>query len=327
MKYGPIKFGILAIFIGFFVCLAPNANAAIKVNDGDINVEMTPENPEAYTDVRIKVSSFATDLNKASIDWKIDNKMVLSGVGRTSYTFKTGAPNTTTVINVNITPQEGLAITRQIIVRPSEIEMLWQAVDSYTPAFYKGKALPVQEGKIKVVAYPNTVNVAKANKKNFVYTWTRNNNAAQDASGYGKDSFTFKNDVLTDTENIGLSVSSVDNSYNAVGRLNVNLSLPKLLFYKKSPINGVLYDEALTGSATMNEDEMTLVAEPYFLNRNSNDLEYNWKINGAPIETPSKRTELTIRPSSRGGYATVALSIESITKLFQSVANNIKINL
>ncbi len=326
MKYRAIILGF-AMCLSIFVSMPNNLLAAFRINDGDINIEILPDNPEPYSDVTIKVSSFATDLNRANMEWKVNGKIVLAGTGRTSYSFQTQGPNTITTIDVNITPADGIAVNKQITVRTSEIEMLWQAIDSYTPAFYKGKALPIQEGRIKVVAFPNTVNVSKANKKSMVYGWSRNNSAVQSASGFGKDSFTFANNVLMNTENIKVSASSPDNSFNAIGSLGINISKPKLVFYKKSPINGILYDEALVGSATMIEEEMTVVAEPYFMNRNSSDLLYYWKINNNFIDTPSKRTELTIRPSSRGGYATIELSIESATKLFQSVANNIKINL
>lgn len=326
MKYKSIIFGLFVV-AGILLSLPNTSFGAFKVESSDINIETIPENPEPYSDVTIKVSSFATDLNKANIEWKIDNKTILDGTGRTSYTFRAPGPNTSTIINLNITPVEGVTITRQVIVRPSEIEMLWQAVDSYTPAFYKGKALPIQEGKIKVVAFPNTVNVAKANKKNMAYSWSRNSKADNNGSGYGKDSFTFTNSALVDTEKIKLVASTTDNTYSAVGSVNIRMANPKLIFYKKSPINGILYDEALLGSATMTEDEMTIVAEPYFFDRDSSDLLYNWKINNGAIDTPSKRTELTIRPSSRGGYATIGLSIESVTKLFQSINNNIRVNL
>jgi hypothetical protein len=325
MKYLAIT-ACLIIF-GVFI-YTPNAiGADIKVQSGDINIEMIPDNPEAYSEVTINLSSYATDLNRANIEWKIANKLVLGGIGRTSYTFTTGGVNTTTIVNVSIVPDDGIPITRQIIVRPSEIEMLWQAVNSYTPAFYKGKALPVQESVIKVVAFPNTINVAKANKKNMVYTWKLNDSAAQGTSGYGKDSFTFENNILKNTEHVTLSASMINNIYNATGMLDINIEKPKLLFYKKSPINGILYDEALANNVTMAEDEMTVVAEPYFMNRDSSDLEYNWKINNESIETPRKRTELTIRPASRGGYALIALSIESMTRLFQSVTNSIRVDL
>jgi len=79
----------------------------------------------------------------------------------------------------------------------------------------------------------------------------------------------------------------------------------------------------------MTEDEATVVAEPYFLayKGNENDFTYSWQINGQDIDTPTKKTELTIRPSSRGGYATVSATFENLTLLFQKVVGNLKIDL
>lgn len=321
---------IIILFVGLIVAVFStphNTNAEIKILESDINVEIVPENPRPYSDVTIKLSSYATDINSASIDWIVNNEKVLGGIGRATYSFKTNGPNSPTIIKVNIVPQGGVQISKQVLIQPSEIEMLWQAVNSYTPPFYKGKALPISEGQIRVVAFPNTINVAKADKKNMVYAWNLNDESMQNDSGYGKDSFVFQNSILLNKEKIKLSVSSVDSSYNATGSLEVGVASPKLIFYRKSPINGTLYNTAIDGSTTMYEDEMTIVAEPYFLNRNSGDLQYSWKINNDSIDAPSKETELTIRPSSRGGYATIDLSVESATKLFQSIKNNMRVNL
>lgn len=326
MRYQRFIIGLFMI-LGLFVFKTNTTFAVIKINNSDINTEIIPDTPQPYSDATVKITSYATDLNRSSIEWKVDRQVVLSGVGRTSYSFKTLGPNTATTIDIKIITPENITLNKQIVIRPSEIEMLWQATDSYTPPFYKGKALPIQEGSIKVVAFPNTINVSKANKKNMVYTWSLNNKSASGDSGYGKDSFVFQNNILLNKEKIKLSVSSIDNSYTATGAIDIETTNPRLIFYKKSPINGVLHNMAITNSATMFEDEMTILAEPYFLNRNSSDLQYNWKINNDSIPTPSKRTELTIRPSSRGGYARIDLSVESATKLFQSIKNNIKINL
>jgi len=74
---------------------------------------------------------------------------------------------------------------------------------------------------------------------------------------------------------------------------------------------------------------MTIVAEPYFLSLkgHENNFIYSWQINGERIATPSKKTELTIRPTSRGGYATIDVVIENLNELFQKVSNQLKLNL
>ena len=71
----------------------------------------------------------------------------------------------------------------------------------------------------------------------------------------------------------------------------------------------------------MTEDEMTLVAEPYFLAIKGAEKSFNyaWSINGNVVETPTNQTELTVRPESRGGYANLSFNIESLKLLFQNV--------
>ena len=124
-------------------------------------------------------------------------------------------------------------------------------------------------------------------------------------------------------------VSSADGLYNAVKNIDVPIVSPKIIFYKKLPTEGVLYGQALNNNYIMTEDEMTIVAEPYFLALKGNEysFEYQWKINGEDIATPTKKREVTIRPSSRGGYATIDLYMENLKTLFQEVGGSLKINL
>jgi hypothetical protein len=176
------------------------------------------------------------------------------------------------------------------------------------------------------VAMPNNQNV---NTSKIVYFWRNNYDAVESSSGTGRNSYTFKNNVLRKTENIGLSVSSTDGSYSASGSTSIPILNPEIVFYKKSPLEGVLYGQALNQETFMEEDEMTVKAEPYFLSiiNNTGDFDYNWQINNEDINTPRNRGELTIRPTSRGGYATINLAINSISRLFQTTSNNLRINL
>jgi hypothetical protein len=74
---------------------------------------------------------------------------------------------------------------------------------------------------------------------------------------------------------------------------------------------------------------MTIVAVPYFLATKgvSFNFNYSWDINGDPIKTPKKKTELTIKPTSRGGYADISITIESVSDLFQKVIGQLKLTL
>jgi len=301
----------------------------IGVQDSDITVETVPENPAPYQDVQINLSSFATDLNSSMIEWYSGNKVILAGYGKTSYSFKAQGPNTSTSIQVVITPSGSTThITKSIAINPTEIDILWEGLDAYTPPFYRGKSFPSSEGLIRAVAIPNS-NTIKSGKGNIVYNWRNGDSAAQSASGFNKDSYIFANNELNKKESISVTASSVDGKYRATEDADIPIVSPEMYFYEKSPTEGILYNKALSDDTFVSADEYSVVAAPYFLSLKGNESKYTyaWKINDADIDTPSKKIELTIRPSSRGGYATIDLSMENLSSLFQKVSKRLKLNL
>jgi hypothetical protein len=296
----------------------------IPLQSSDISVEMIPENPQPYQQVTVSLQSYSTDLNKANIVWRNASKVIQSGFGKTSYTFTALGPDIPLVFDITITPEGSIEkVTKRIVVSPSEIDVLWEAVDGYTPPFYKGKSFASAEGVIKTVAIPSS------NKGNVSYTWKSNSNTVLSASGFNKDSYVFKNSELSTKEKVTVNASSVNGTYNATRSIDIPIVSPKIIFYKKTPLEGILYNQALTNESFVSEDELTLVAEPYFLalNGNETNFTYDWKINGESIATPSKKTELTVRPSERGGYATISLMLENLNTLFQKVTAQIRVNL
>lgn len=331
MKIKKIQFFILSILVLGIInipCFSLAENQ-IDVTDGDINVSINPSNPIPYENITITISSYSTDLNKASISWQSENNTPLSGIGKTSYTIKAGAADISIPITININPVGGTnTITKQIYITPSEMDIMWEAVDGYTPPFYKGKSLPTSGSLIKVVAIPSS-NTIKTGSGSITYTWKNSDSVVEDASGYNKNYYTFKNSLFDNTNNISVTASSVSGNYNAEKDIEIPVYKPKIVFYKKSPTEGIIYNNALADDSFMSEDEMTIVAEPYFLSLkgNENKFLYTWQINGKNIDTPQKRTELTIRPSTRGGYAKIGLTMENLSELFQKVSGQLKLEL
>jgi hypothetical protein len=331
VKNKKIKFILLGVFIlsTLGVYHFSFAESQIEVQESEIIVDLSPNNPEPYQDVTISLSSYATDLNKAIITWKVGGSTVLYGIGKTKYSFKTGPPDVPMNIDISIKTVGSMSsIDKTISITPSEIEIMWESVNGYTPPFYKGKSFPLIGGIIKAVAIPNTSTI-KSGNGNISYTWKNNDSVLLDSSGYNKNSFVFKNSMFDQQNNITVIASSVDGSYGAESTINIPLYNPKIIFYKKSPSEGVLYNNALNKEMAMQEDEMTLVAEPYFLpiKGNLSNFNFTWQINGKNIQTPLSKKELTVRPTDRGGVATLNLIVENVNELFQKVSNQLKINL
>lgn len=329
MTHQRVKIFLVVLFITGLFFVAQNNSSALEIGlqDTDVSIDMIPESPEPYQDVTIKLTSYATDLNKSIIEWRSGSNVILSGIGRTSYSFTTLGPNVSTIFDITIKPAEGGGtITKRIVINPSEVEILWEGVDSYTPPFYRGKSFTSREGRIKAVAMPNTARVGKGG---VTYTWKSDGNTVLGASGYNKDAYIFTNSELNLKENLTVSASSVDGRYNATKTITIPMITPQIVFYKKSPTEGIMYNNALTGTTFITEDEVTVVAVPYFsaLKGSENLFSYNWKINGEAIETPSRKTELTVRPESRGGYATISLELDNLSTFFQKASGQLKLSL
>ena len=326
MKYRALQFALILIISLGVAPLATHAD--IQIVSSDITVTTNPPNPSPNTSTTITLGSYATDLNKASITWQSNGQTVLSGIGDITYSFTTGNVGVSKSFSVSITPAgSATPIIKNISVQPSDMDVLWEATDSYAPPFYEGKALPSSEAGLRVVALPNTTTSAK----NMVYDWKLNYDAVQDASGYGKNSYSFNNSSVNSVENVDVAVSSVNNTYSEEGSVSIPIIKPQILFYQGSQTDGIIYENALSNSFTMpkTDNEMTVVAEPYFLSLkgNASDFTYAWQINGADTDTPANPRELTVQPSSRGGYATISLSIESISKLLQTATQSLTFNL
>jgi hypothetical protein len=324
-------YSILFLLVLCLLVSVPNRSLAAdtSINGSDITVDLFPENPKAYTDTTITLSSYAVDINKAMIVWKNSKNVLLSGYGKTSYSFQTLGPDIGITFIVTITPAEsGTPLSKNITIRPQEVDILWESVDGYTPPFYRGKSFVASEGTIKAVAIPNSSTLGSS-KGQVTYAWKNGGDAAQSESGYNKDAYVFKNSNLNDSENISVTASSLDGRYNAVSKMNVPIVSPFILFYKKSPTEGTLYNQALGNETTITEAEATIVAEPYFmsLTGQGGNLEYHWQTNNQDITTPTTKNELTVAPTARGGYATISLVIENVALLFQKASASLKLNL
>jgi len=165
------------------------------VTDQDVAITVSPEIPGPNENVTITLSSFSVNLNDTKITWSVGGSSVSSGQGKTTFSFTSGPVGTRTTIDIAIIFSDiNVRVEKRIIIEPSDLDLLWEAPESYTPPFYKGKALPSQEGIIQVAAMPARKNTSIGSQKNLSYTWKRNDKTQQQASGVGKQVFAFKQD-------------------------------------------------------------------------------------------------------------------------------------
>ena len=205
---------------------------------------------------------------------------------------------------------------------------------SYTIPFYKGKPNLSSQGTAKIVAIPNVViSGQRISSENLNFKWRKDNIVLADLSGKGQSSLTIYGQVPVRDININLQV--LDSSGRTVAENNIFLFVgkPKIVFYENDPLLGKLFNKALTNNYYLGDkEEILITAEPYFFDVNSNtssELKYTWLVNGKETNLDGKVNELLLRQVNKGvsGTASIELSIDNYTRIFQYIKNSFKINL
>ena len=311
----------IAIFSFGIFHFIPTALA--QVESTDATLILSPQYPSPNQNVTASITSNTFSLDTSDIAWFINGIKLAEGIGQKDYSFTTGQAGTQTSVEVKVTTQDGSMIDKVITINPVSVTMLWQADDSYVPPFYKGKSLVASEGSFRVVAMPNiTIGGQEVDSHNLVYSWNLDNESQPDASGYGKNSFVFKNSYLDSSNTVSVTVSDTTGSVAGTGSITLQTGTPKIVFYEDDPTLGIQYQNALQNGFTLNPQGETLVAEPYFFSPadiNSSDLSMNWSINGSPIGTPNQKNILSIKPDAgQSGQSAIDVAVKNIKTLFQN---------
>lgn len=328
---------ILFVFLVImFLLLTPISNIYSQTSSS-ISVTMSPSIPKAYENVVVEITSSVFDLNRSTISWLINNDLRLKGTGETIAQFTTKAIGDETRLKIIIVTPQNKTLTKNLTIRPTNVDILWEAI-SYTPPFYRGKALGSSGGLIKLTAQPEFIDQSgkKLNPKELVYTWKEKGFVLGKASGFGKQSIILENgSVSFDPLNVSVEVSSLNKIIVAQNSIKIPSYSPGIIFYEKHPLEGVIYNRSLGTRFTLLKDEITLRAEPYFFSLDdvfNGLLKYDWKINNKniSIDTQKQTNEITFGRENASGVVKISLDIENENipfRVFQEASILINIEL
>lgn len=318
----------LFLFVSFFLFFGINTSYAVSPNS--ISIDVAPVNPAPYENVTITLGSFAANLDSVKITWLVDGKTSISATGKKSFSLTAKAANVQTRVEAKMAFPDG-EVSKKIIIRPSVMVLLWQANDSYVPPFYKGKSLPSADSEIKVVAMPEiAVNGIKVSSKTMTYSWKNNYSNVQNASGYGKNFFTYINDYLENSNTVSVVANTTDQNHESESIISIPTNEPEIHFYKKDATLGTIWEKALSDDYTITGEEI-IVAEPYFIapqDFRRPELLFYWSVGGQRISVPSYRKNLMPLKAESGntGTSKLKLEIENTDKIFQTAKKEININ-
>ena len=318
MKYAFFIFSSFLLLVSCFL-FPPKAEAQFNSQlAGNVNVEISPENPGPNQSVNVYLTSYSTNINTANITWKVNGKTVRFGKGEKSFSFIVGDMQTTTTLSVVINTEEGETITKTVKIKPTSVDLIWQS-DGFVPAFYKGKTFFSHQNRITFIALPHLINSSgqEISAKNLLYKWTKDGSVDEVASGFGKNTYTITPSIISRALDVAVEVTSSSNPSVGRAELVVQPIEPSVVIYKKSPLYGIEFEHALQNSMKLEDKELTIIAMPFYFGINPGALSYNWSINGEPIGQNSNIQ--VFRPKEKtSGTSNISLQVGNIDKILQS---------
>lgn len=325
MTYARYGFSGIIALIACFAFAIPAFAQSVGILPEQIIAEMVPRTPTPSQPVTITLTSFNTDLERARITYTFDGEVVLRGIGETEVEVVTPEVGSRSTLVVTIETFDKGTLTKTITLQPALVDLLYEANNSHTPTFYKGKKLPAHEGEVRVVAIPHFVDSLgrKLDPTGLVYTWKVGDINYPKKSGYGKDSFTFEGSPLYRTKTVSVEVESTDGTIRATRNIEIPAYDPVIRFYQEHPLWGLDLSQAIIAERPVTLQgvpEVVVKSVPYFFS-DADDLEsttYDWRMNGQRVETFNDRNIVNLRsPETGSGQARVSLKISHENKILQ----------
>lgn len=313
----------ILIALILFCALPVHAQSFVTGIERELSLAMNPQYPSAGERVRLSLEGYAVDVDRSMIVWYVNEKEVARGSGLRDFEVDAPALGVEQTIRAVAEEPSGILGVASATLRPAEVTLLWEA-DSYTPPFYRGRALPGSQSTIRAEAIADLRRgAARITENDVVFSWFRD--GARFASGRGRSSISFPGPTLFDTDRILVVAESLDGTISGRAEIVLRGEDPKIELYEHHPLFGTLYHRAFVGTVLNMEEEQKVAAVPFFASAPPRDpsLVYEWVVGGTNIVSDKNIPDiLTIRRSPDFvGTVTIALSLTSLSDIFQKATN------
>ncbi len=306
---------IIVVAIGMII---PTSVFADSVLDTLISTKLSPKVPGANQDVAVSINSYTMDLDGSEVIWYLNRVAFKQGVGLKTVTVHTGDFGERSVIDIVIMTPDGRKINKTIVIAPAEVDVLWEA-QTYTPPFYKGKALPTYRSLVKVTAIPR-FNSLTSDPSKYYYTFTYQRTLIV-GKGLGKSSALVPMGFANTPVPVSVDVSLPGTDWSGEKSLSITPTIPKVAFYEQAPLLGTQFNSALRQSVVGSGNQFILRAVPYFFS--TDDLEngntqYTWTIKGQQQIPGTDPTSITLVKSGTGEESfPVMLQLQDTKRVLQ----------
>lgn len=321
MKLRVLKYILLAlIFAPLFIVRAQlgfpgGANLSIKIS---------PEFPDPGAEVRAELISYSLDVNRASITWVLDGKVLAGGVGIKEVSFKAASHGSKNTLSASATSPGGESFETSVNIRPQSVDLILEA-KSRVPYWYKGAALPISKTRVVVSAIPNFISGgARISPSSLQYEWKVDRRLISDFSGRGRQSISVLTPGLGDTpKEVKIKVSSSDATLVKEATALVQAFSPEILFYERLPLEGLKTSLALRTKSVFPGEGFEVQAVPFYMNYSSlSDLSFSWSFDDSPADSLSGEPDALLVKTlagSEGRSGLIEILVSNLKTLFESV--------
>lgn len=312
---------IALAFVTLTLALPAHAQFGLLGVGRSVSIALSPAHPQPGDTVSLTAQSSVLDLSQNSIVWSAGGRVIAQGTGATAATVTVGDLGTETDVTVEATAADGTRASATARIAPTRVDLLFGS-DSYTPPFYRGRALPSAGSSLVLQALPTFIrpDAGKVSASDLTYTWKRNGQVLGSLSGRGKSAIVVPAPVLYARDVMSVGVSSSDDLLSGEASVLVVSVDPSVILYEDHPLYGISYGNALRAATFIPESEMTFAAVPYFASvRAPNDprLQYAWRVNDSVIPADTgKPNEITIQSDPTNTVALVQLALTHATNFF-----------
>jgi hypothetical protein len=291
-----------------------------------VNLSVSPDYVEIGESFTANVTSASYDLNNSTVQWFLNGNLLKSGKAETRFSEKVSSASST--VKAVVTTNSGEKIEVEKKIKSQTMDLLWEAVDSSSAPFYKGKTLGYRGGKYKIVAIPGmTSSSSQVSHDSILFEWQEDFSASLGSNGYGEDSFQYING-LTDLNNI-VSVKVVGNGKSIDKTIVVPMEkYQKIVVYEQTARLGTLYNREANFFSSLTPSH-TLVSHPYFFSENdisNNKMEYIWEINGQDFSKNKLQRSITIsNPPNSLSSVNLYVSAKSKNGFFQKAVKDVSL--
>ncbi len=291
--------------------------------------EILPTHPAPGERVNVSIESFSIDLSTSNISWFLNDRLQQQSVGATTFSFTTGNLGSTSVVDVIAETVDGGVFSEQVIIRPTDVDILWQADASAHP-LYKGKVIPAVENIIQVEAVPHFISGGgRISRDALNYTWRVDGKVVERVSGVGRYTMTVAETRPIDALRLEVEVAAFGGTLLGKESIQIPIESPEILVYENNPLLGILFNRAIRNVYTLLEGETKLIAYPFSFSlndRNDEHIRYSWQLDGDQVTLGDDRGSVTV--SYQGGEAgevDMSVRIRNARDIFQEASSEFRI--